>query len=201
MMMNSLPDLALMPEPDGPHRSAFLRIVAILRAGMMRMCLAGLALAALVATLTVLTPRTWTSRSAMTPQQRRTAGNSSLTGLAAQLGVGVPLGDGAQSVFFYAELIRSRELLREIVGARYRTQTGDSTTVAALIGVRDADSLIRLDNTIRRLSQRLTVSADPKTNIVRFSVSVRDAISAQQIATAGTIRAGVRGAACCGDKA
>lgn len=157
-------------------------ILSVLRHGAKHIIGWGIVAGALVATVTMLGPRTWTSRSSLTPQQRRSNAPSGLSGLAAQFGVGVPFADGTQSVFFYAELIRSRELLRDVVLAPYTSVEGGPVSLAEVLRVRDAETAVRIDNAIRRLSQQLTVSADPKTNIVRISVSLPDAAVAVQVA-------------------
>lgn len=169
--------------PPAPRTGlTFFGMLAVLRAGSKRIILMGLLCGAVVGTLTLLTPRTWTSRTSLTPQQRRSNAPSGLSGLAAQFGVGMALGDQAQSVFFYAELVRSRELLREVVLAPYTDASGAKVSVIPLLRVRDKEELVRVDNAIRRLSQQMTVSADPKTNIVRLSVSLADATVARQVA-------------------
>jgi uncharacterized protein involved in exopolysaccharide biosynthesis len=163
------------------------RLLAALRAGWRLIVAAALVAGAIVATATSLSGRTWTARASLTPQQRKANAPAGLGGIAAQLGVGIGLGDGSQTVFFYAELIRSRELLREIVLAPYKSRTGASVSLTELLNARDGDESVRIDNAIRLLSQRMTVSADPKTNIVRIAISIRDAAVAQQVA-AGIIQ-------------
>lgn len=168
--------------PPGTAGLTFFGLLAILRRGWKHVLGWGLLAGLVVGTLTLLTPRSWTSRTSLTPQQRRANAPSGLSGLAAQFGVGVPFADGAQSVFFYAELIRSRELLRDVVLASYTDRTGAKVSLIPLLKVRDKEELVRIDNAVRLLSLRMTVSADPKTNIVRLSVSLPDAEVSRQVA-------------------
>ena len=167
---------------DGSDAMSLFDLLAVLRVGWKHVIGWGLLAGVGVATITLLGDRTWTSRTSLTPQQRRSNTPSALSGLAAQFGVGVPFSDGTQSVFFYAELIRSRELLREVVLAPYKAAEGGAVSLPPLLNVRDKDEAVRIDNAVRRLSQQLTVSADPKTNIVRLSVSLADPAVAQQVA-------------------
>ena len=173
--MGAAPGAALPP-------TTLFGLAAVLVRGWKRIVVWGLLAGAVVGTLTLLSKREWTSRASFTPQQRRTATPGNLSGLAAQFGVQVPGGDGTQNVFFYAELIRSRELLREVVTATYRGGGRDARPLVAWLDVDGETEAQRIDNAIRKFSQRLVVSSDPKTNIVRLAVSVRDPALAQQVA-------------------
>ncbi|MCU0624977.1 MAG: Wzz/FepE/Etk N-terminal domain-containing protein [Gemmatimonadaceae bacterium] len=157
-------------------------LASVLLRGWRSIVLCGLLAGAIAATVTLLSTRMWTSRASFTPQQRRNAAPGNLGGLAAQLGVNVPGADGSQSVFFYAELIRSRELLREVVTARYAA-AGATRTLVDWLDIRGENEAERIDNAIRVLGgQRLVVSADAKTNIVRMAVSVKEPELARQVA-------------------
>jgi len=79
-------------------------------------------------------------------------------------------------------LIRSRELLRDVVLATYTDGSGAKVSLIALLRVGDEDELVRVDNAVRLLSTRMMVSADPKTSIVRLAVSLPDANVARQVA-------------------
>ena len=67
-----------------------------------------------VAVATLLVPRTFTAHATLTPQSRRSP--SSLSGLASQFGLALPLGgDVAQSPAFYADLLTSYHILGAVV--------------------------------------------------------------------------------------
>lgn len=157
-------------------------LLAVLARGWRRIVAWGLLAGAITAGLTLASTQFWTSRASFTPQQRRVGAAGNLSGLAAQFGVQVPGGDGTQSVFFYAELIRSRELMREVVTASYPGSGRTPRPLVAWLDVKGETEALRVDNAIRRFLQRLVVSADAKTNIVRMSVSVKDPVLARQVA-------------------
>jgi hypothetical protein len=60
--------------------------------------------------------RTYSSESAFIPQVRKSPGEAS--GIAAQFGLAVPLGDPTQTPAFYADLLISRDILRAAVATR-----------------------------------------------------------------------------------
>jgi uncharacterized protein involved in exopolysaccharide biosynthesis len=70
-----------------------------------------------VVSVALLLPRTYTVRASFLPNSD--AGNSRAAGLAAQFGVMLPGGSAGHSPEFYAELIRSNEILVRVVDAQY----------------------------------------------------------------------------------
>lgn len=157
-------------------------LLALLMAHHRRMLGVGMAAAVVVAVITLLTPRTWTSRASFMPQARRAA-PAGLGGIAAQLGVAIPGADGSQSVFFYSELIRSREVARDVVQDTFPTPAAPKATLMDRLEVTGDSPDIRLDRAIRLLQRRMGGSADPKTGIVRLTVSLGDPELSQQVAT------------------
>ena len=108
------------------------------------------------------------------------AGNGSdpnragLSGLAAQFGVRVPAGDASQTPQFYADLLRSHQLLDAAAGTRYTYHTAGGVRAGTLDDAFEATGkspALRRENTIMALDQRTTVSIGRETGVVRVSVS------------------------------
>jgi len=99
---------------------------------------------------------------------------SRLIGLAAQFGVGVPRGGAEGSVDFYAQLVRSGDLLRAVALTRYPNSPADSARALTLVdtyGVRGATSEQRVQRTIDLLRDLVTASVDVKANLVTVVVA------------------------------
>ncbi len=106
--------------------------------------------------------------------------SSGLASLAGRIGLG-DLQIGPSSPQFYADLLRSRAVLRRVLRARVPTVT-DTLAVIDLLRVRDRDSLRRLEAGERALSRRIVVRVNRITGRVDLSVSMPDAQSAQAVA-------------------
>src|SRR5882724_4980188 len=70
-----------------------------------------------VAVATLLVPRTFTAHATLTPQSRRST--TSLSGLASQFGLALPLADAGQSPAFYADLLTSYHILGAVVDTKF----------------------------------------------------------------------------------
>jgi uncharacterized protein involved in exopolysaccharide biosynthesis len=86
---------------------------------------------------------------------------------------------------FYAELVKSRELLRQILYERFPAQGATPTDSALLLDIvqpsgRNLET--RLDRGVRRLSKSILVDVDNLTSIVTIKVDARNPTLAQQIA-------------------
>src|SRR5437870_4642173 len=75
-----------------------------------------------VASLSLIGKREWASTSSFLPQARRATGG--LSALAAQFGVAPPNLEGTPTPQFFADLLSSNELLRQLVAKRLDTGTG-----------------------------------------------------------------------------
>jgi len=100
-----------------------------------------------------------------------------LSGLAGQLGVTVG-SEASQSPRFYADVVRSREIVERVVMARYedpRPQASrrDSLTLLEILNVDGRNPAQRLDNAVKALRRHLSLRVDPQTNIVSLSVDGR----------------------------
>lgn len=123
----------------------------------------------------LLTPRRWTSTSVFSAQQRR-GGSGSLSGLAAQFGLQVPVADGGASPALFADLVRSDDVLRPIVtGTDAEAQRGpDPVALRRLLDVDEADAERAAVLAMNRLAARITAVVNPKTQVVRVSVQLPD---------------------------
>jgi uncharacterized protein involved in exopolysaccharide biosynthesis len=77
---------------------------------------------------------------------------------------------GRESIKFYADLLRSRELLERVVVTQYPLAEGGSADLVQLWGGWSSDSAKRLIKARARLMSRTAVSDDPSTGVIRFAV-------------------------------
>jgi uncharacterized protein involved in exopolysaccharide biosynthesis len=103
-----------------------------------------------------------------------------LANLAGRFGLG-DLQIGPSSPQFYADLLRSRAVLRRVLRARVPTLT-DTLPVIDVLRVREGDSLRLIEVGERALSQRIVVRVNRITSRVDLSVSMPYAPSAQAVA-------------------
>ncbi len=105
-------------------------------------------------------------------------GSSPLAGLAAQFGVPVaPLGGGSgESPDFYAALITSRGLLREVAVRTYPSggsegREGEDVPLARVLGIDEEDPAERVTETVDWLREHVSATADPRTQLVTVEVT------------------------------
>lgn len=137
----------------------------------------------LTAAAVLLRPRQYTVVTSFVPDSRRPGSN--LSGIAAQLGVPVGSSDLTESPQFYADLVRSRELLRRAAVERY-TSAGDSASLRPLtvvLGEGPPTDPGAVDRTIAWLGKRLSASPGAKTGVVTLTVTAPSAILAQELST------------------
>ncbi len=154
--------------PLPPEPPAVLPLANMLLRQRRLLILLPFTLAVLVVGIGLLLPRSYTASASFAPQ---TAGGglSRLTGLAAQFGIAVPTDDAANSPEFYADLLRSGQLLRAMVETTYVYQDGAETVRANLVQVFDIEDVTpqrSREKAVKRLGQQLTVTTDIKTGVV-----------------------------------
>lgn len=144
------------------------------------MLLAPTAVAAITIGIGLLGKRSWTAQGALVAQS--SAGSASrLAGLAAQFGVAVPTGQTGQNPEYFADVLRSDGLLRQLLAAQY---TGaDSTAVDLVTHLVPAqqERAPRAEFALRELRTRVSTGVGLKTGIVRISVKMRDPELARQV--------------------
>ena len=138
-----------------------------------------LLLGALAATWTFSRERTYTSSSSFMPEGRQSA----VGGLAAQLGLSLPGTSGTDSPEFYADLLKSHEILGAAVTTAY-TIPGvlpRPTTMVDLYRVKGETPALRRDEAIKRLEKDVDVAISARTSVVTVKVSASTAELAQRL--------------------
>lgn len=111
-------------------------------------------------------------------QSRLPAG---LAGLASQFGMSLGA-EASRSPAFYADLLRSREILGEVLAAKIAgPQPGDSVTVYALYRISGSTPERRLDDGIKTLRTRITLTVDQRTDVVRVTVEAPSPVAARDV--------------------
>jgi len=175
--MTSAPQVSVDPPTVLPLANSLLRQRRLL-------LLLPLTLAVLVVVVGLLLPRSYTASASFAPQAA-SGGLSRLTGLAAQFGIAVPADDASNSPEFYADLLRSNQLLRAMVDSVYVFADGTDTVRANLIQVYDIEERTperSREKAARRLGQHLQVTTDIKTGVVTLEVEAPAAELAEQLA-------------------
>ena len=163
---------------DGPEPKPTLTLVDVLNTLLRHWrVVVGLPLLVAIATAAVsLTmPSTYTATATFVPETRN---QNRLPGMAAGLvgGLGITLGtEPTQSPRFYADVVRSRELLERVLTSRYTTPrardgVADSATLLVMLGTEGRNQADSLARGVERLDQLISVRVDDQTSIVRVSV-------------------------------
>lgn len=123
----------------------------------------------------LLTPSEYTARAVIFPQAIQDT-RLQLAGLAAQFGVSVPTGgQGAESADFYAEVVKSRDLLQEVVQTNFTFATeldgGDTVrgNLVALYGLDLEPESRAVRAAAERLANQMNVRAAVNTGLVHIA--------------------------------
>ena len=122
--------------------------------------------AALVATSTLLSPRQYVASASFLPQERTTQQAGGLGQLAAQFGIAAPQAE-MNSPQFYADLLKSREILRDVVEGQY--DMGDSRGDLVAYFRLSYDRETSVARAVQKLSDITTVAPD-RNGVVRVAV-------------------------------
>lgn len=99
-----------------------------------------------------------------------------LSGITSQLGL-PNASEPSESPQFYAELLRSRELLTRLLLTRFpdpRTpRAADSARLVDIIKLRSTDPRRRVELGVKALQKSMTVESDPRTNLVKLTTGER----------------------------
>lgn len=138
--------------------------------------------ALVVAVVTLLLPRTYTSVSTFIPQARRSQGN--LSGIASQLGLPMAgLMEGGDSPQLYVSLLRSRQLLGAVVDSRFpaagSTDSGRTLTDILVPGGKSID--LRREAAIDKLEALSSVRIEPKVAMVTMAVKLKNPVLARDV--------------------
>src|SRR5579859_4384772 len=141
-------------------------------------------LAALIVGIALsFTAVTYTSSASFMPQQSNLP--SSLSGLAAQFGVTVPGNDQQDSPAFYADLVKSREVLKSVLFTVFAipSETGrDSTTLISALDISGKTSEIRLEKALHQMNSLVSVDLSTRTGVISISVAMPNRVLAQEVA-------------------
>lgn len=139
--------------------------------------------AVLTSVVVLLTDPTYASTASFVPENP--AGPrlpSGLAGFASQLGLNLP-GEAGRSPAFYADVLRSREVLGAVLNAKIPAEAGaDSISLYDLYRVQGETPELRFDDGLRALRNRVDVSVDQRTNVVRLRVEGPSPQAARDVA-------------------
>jgi uncharacterized protein involved in exopolysaccharide biosynthesis len=152
-----------------------------------RLLIAGpLACAVAIAIVSLIVQERFTSKAALTPENKNSQGlsgaASGLMGLASSFGVNL---GSATSVppQFYAEVLRSREVQTHLLGTRFAlTPTSrDSSPLIDLLKIKGKTPERKLYSGLRSFDGRLTTDVDARTSIVHVSFDAPTATLARDV--------------------
>jgi uncharacterized protein involved in exopolysaccharide biosynthesis len=169
----------LPPPAEGEGRVSLLRVsAAIMRH---RMLVFGISILALAATATriLLAPRSFTTESSFIPQS--SSAESSFSGLAAQFGVALPIGEPGRTPEFYASLITSRQVLGAVVDTPFVLPGRGGVMLVDVYESSGETPELRRDDAIMELEDNLDASVDPTSGTVQIQATAADPVLALMI--------------------
>jgi len=181
---------AVAGEPFSTHvdaeRASLVEFACVLLRGRRLLVALSLAMAALVAGLTLLQPRKYTTSLSFTPVASDAPGGA-LSSLAGQFGVSLPSNDASQSPDFYARLLQTPDILLALAQSPYVVPNGADTLRGTFVTLYDIDGGDRgktLAAALQLLStQILSVGYDRQTSIVDVKVRTKWPALSQQMAS------------------
>lgn len=129
-------------------------------------------------------PRSYTASASFVPQASFGA-RSSISGLAAQFGFSLPTGEATASPAFYADLLKSEEIVRGVVLGSYQISTDDGPkqgNLIELLGIEGPNDAVELEVGAARVRTLLGVLRNRETGLVRLTFKAPWAELAQQVA-------------------
>lgn len=172
-----------MQEEQYPQLS-LSTIISVLRQNLRTIAVLAIAGPILAAVIVLFTARTWTSSAAFLPESRRSGGG--LGSIAMQYGINLSgmSGEGGQSLQFYTELVKSREILQSIViDSMPATEAGGGkVAVADFLEAKGGSQAERLEDAIGKIRVMIQPSANPATGIVRIRITTKSPTASQILA-------------------
>src|SRR5262249_43482505 len=134
----------------------------------------------LVGLISFLVAPVYTASTSFVPEAGSQAGRlpAGLATLATQFGIGFT-SEASKSPKFYAEVLRSRELMERVLLSNYinpsadRATPSDSSTLLRLLRVKGRDQADSLYQGVRKLNGLISVRVSTATNIVTLDVDAR----------------------------
>jgi len=106
------------------------------------------------------------------PETRQASLPAGLSSIAGQFGLSVG-NQGSQSPYFYGDLLRSREVMTQVLRTRFRRPgRTDSAALLDILPISATTPRSRLDKALRKLDDRLGVIVDEQTNVVHVAVEM-----------------------------
>jgi uncharacterized protein involved in exopolysaccharide biosynthesis len=142
-------------------------------------------ISAMVVAVTALrTPRTYTSSTSFILQGNKGAA-AGFAGFAAQLGLAAPTGESWHQPAFYADLLRTREVLAAVANASYCEPCAPRRVeqpLARILRVDTRDDVQRQEQLINFLRGAVQTAVAPRTGVVTLRVATRSPSLSQQLA-------------------
>jgi uncharacterized protein involved in exopolysaccharide biosynthesis len=162
----------LPPALAGEERVSLLRVgAAIMRHRVLVLSTAGI-IVLLVAAKLLLSPRVYTTESSFIPQSNSPTSNFS--GIAAQIGIALPMAEPGRSPEFYASLITSRQVLGAVVDTSFMLPgTGPITLVEHYESSGDTPAL-RREEAMTSLEKNLETTVDATSGVVELRATATD---------------------------
>ncbi len=128
--------------------------------------------------------RAYTASGAFTATTRKSQG--ALTGLAAQVGLSLGAADPQSSPQYFADVLRSAEVLRRVTTRRFHARAlgSGTSTLDSIWSIGDEDTLRARERMVERLNDDITAVASTRTGIVTFDVRTKDARLSEDLAAA-----------------
>lgn len=160
------------PQPGVPDEITLVDLVNVLLRRRFRILAIMLASAALFVLPLLFQQPTYTATTSFV-LQGADQGRSGLAGLAGQFGVALPTAASAQSPQFFADLLRSREILGPIAADSFATQPGGRPVpLVDLFQVPGSTPALRREIAVRRLGDRIvTTQVSKTTGVVTVSAT------------------------------
>jgi len=160
-----------------------LRLVTILLRFRFTIVGAAAAGAFVVGLATLLSQRHYTAETAFTPQTRTRP--SAVSGLASQFGLDVPGTDPSRSPAFYADLLKSRQVLEGVVDSRFSVLDNAKELQGSLVDlfkIRGSRPALKREAAITQLVAAIEVLTSTKTGVVRLRVTMKNPQLARSVA-------------------
>jgi uncharacterized protein involved in exopolysaccharide biosynthesis len=158
---------------DWEQRVSLLRVASVIMRH--RGLVLGLALLGFAGTVLVLLTRdrTYTTMSSFMPQNR--SSQAALSGVAAQFGVMIAGVEPGRSPAFYADLIRSRQILGAVVDTPFPLGPGTRKVLLTDVYHSSGDTpALRRDAAMLGLSSNLSTRVDQGTGVVKLMATATD---------------------------
>ena len=169
--------------PPGGDEISLIELINVVLKNRRLVVLTPLIIFGLVVGYTFIQSRTYSTSSSFIPQSSSSQ-RSLTTNLAAQFGISVPAGEAGQTPEFYADLITSREILKDLADNTYVYHDDEETvqvSLTELLKIKDESEEKAREKTIKVLKKLISVSTDRETGLVTLTVHTKWAEVSQGI--------------------